>query len=322
MYDSPRELARVVEGRVMAELHALRCQVATLQRLVLQRELGWAAGEASGGRRLDAIASIDDPPLFATFFGGFSVYRDQRRLSIGSSRPVCVLSTYLIAHAGKPVARDELMELLWPEVDPARAAHRLHVAISELRRVVDAPGLASLVRLEEDSYLIGASNVATDCELFEQYYQHGRLQLARRDEDAAADAFRAALQVYTGEFLADHPYVEWAEQKRAHFAERQLSALTALCDHAAQRHDFAGVEDYAHAILGVDNLREQAHRQLMRAHYLRGQRAAAIRQYRACAADLQRELGVRPSLLTQRLHDAIGTDAELPPEEPVASMRA
>ena len=61
---------------------------------------------------------------------------------------------------------------------------------------------------------------------------------------------------------------------------------------------------------------EQAHRQLMRAHYLRGQRAAAVRQYRACVADLQRELGVPPSLLTQRLADAIAADTALPSEEP------
>jgi DNA-binding SARP family transcriptional activator len=31
------------------------------------------------------------------------------------------LGTYLMAHAGKSVARDALMDLLWPEVDPSRA---------------------------------------------------------------------------------------------------------------------------------------------------------------------------------------------------------
>jgi DNA-binding SARP family transcriptional activator len=93
-----------------------------------------------------------------------------------------------------------------------------------------------------------------------------------------------------------------------------LSALTALCDYAAQRRDYGTVEEHARAILAVDNLREQAHRHLMRAHYFLGQRAAAIRQYRACQADLQRELGVAPSLLTQQLHEAICHDRELPAE--------
>jgi DNA-binding SARP family transcriptional activator len=52
----------------------------------------------------------------------------------------------------------------------------------------------------------------------------------------------------------------------------------------------------------------------MRAHYHLGQRASAIRQYRACAAYLERELGAAPSLLTQQLHDAICHDHELPGE--------
>jgi DNA-binding SARP family transcriptional activator len=301
----------MVEEQVLAELHALRSQVATLQQLVLQRE---PALLPTVRRGFDGVDGVGVPPLFATFFGGFTVYRDRRRLSIGSSRPVCELGTYLMAHAGKSVARDALMDLLWPEVDPARAAHRLHVAVSDLRRIVDEPGLASLVRMQDDSYQIAEWSVATDCELFEQHYQRGKRLLAHGDQDAATTAFEAALQLYAGEFLADHPYLEWAAQKRAHFAERHLSALTALCEGAAQRRDFRAVEEYARAILAVDNLREQAHRHLMRAHYHLGQRASAIRQYRTCTADLDRELGATPSLLTQQLHEAICHDHNLPPE--------
>ncbi len=315
MIDSPAEVVQVVEGRVLAELHALRSQVATLQRLVLQREPAWSAPLASSAARgLDGVAGVNAPPLFATFFGNFTLYRGQHQLSIGSSRPVCELGTYLMAHAGKSITRDALMDLLWPEVDPGRAAHRLHVAVSDLRRIVDAPGLASLVRLRDDSYHIAACNVATDCELFEQHYQRARRCLTQGDDETAGTAFQAALQLYTGEFLADHPYLEWAAQKRAHYAERHLGALTALCERAAHRHDFGAVEEHARAILAVDNLREQAHRHLMRAHYYLGQRASAIRQYRTCATALERELGAAPSLLTQQLHDAICHDYELPGE--------
>jgi DNA-binding SARP family transcriptional activator len=313
--DSPREWVQVDQGRVLAELHALRCQVATLQQLVMQRDRGWTAPIVQEGpAELDRSAGPEAPPLFAALFGGFAIYREQRQLCMGSSRPVCELGTYLIAHAGKSVTRDALMDLLWPDVDPSRAAHRLHVAVSDLRRIVDLPGLASLVRLQEDSYQIAALSVTTDCELFEQHYQRAKLRLVQHDEDGAAAEFHAALQLYTGEFLADHPYLEWATQKRVHFAERQLTALTALCEHAANGRDFGSVTEYAHAILAVDNLREQAHRHLMRAHYFLGQRAAAIRQYRACANDLERELGAAPSLLTQQLHDAICHDRALPAE--------
>ena len=310
-------VAQVIEARVLAELDALRAQVTVLQRLVLERKPIPFVGvprTSLGASRVETLGDAVEPPLFALFFGSFSLYRGRQRLSIGSRRTISELGTYLIAHAGKAIARDALMDLLWPEVDPARAAHRLHVAVSDLRRIVDAPGDPSVVRLRDDSYQISTRSVATDCELFEQHYQRGRRAVLQHDDAAAAVAFEAALQLYTGEFLADYPYLEWAAQKRAHYAERHLGALTALCEHAAQRRDYAVVEEYARAILAVDNLREQAYRHLMRAHYYLGRRASAIRQYRACAVVLERELGAAPSLLTQRLHDAICHDHPLPGE--------
>jgi DNA-binding SARP family transcriptional activator len=301
---------------ILAELQALRIQVARLQQLVIGGESGQADAAPRTGLAWgsDSTNGADERPLYAAFFGSFRVYRKHSRIALGSSRPVCELGTYLMAHAGRAVTRDTLMDLLWPEVDPARATHRLHVAVSDLRRIVDAPGDASVVRLQDDSYQIEAGSIATDCELFEQHYQRAKRSLARGDDAAAATAFEAALHLYHGEFLADHPYLEWAAQRRAHFAERQLSALTGLCDRAARQRDYRALEEYALSILAVDSLREQAHRHLMRAHYYLGQRASAIRQYRSCAAELQRELGATPSLLTQQLHDAICHDRLLPAE--------
>jgi DNA-binding SARP family transcriptional activator len=311
--DAPTGMAQPVEARVLTELDALRTQVAVLQRLVLERE-SVPLVEFTRTTRAESAANAATPPLFASFFGSFALYRGRQRLSIGSSRMLSELGTYLIAHAGKAIARDALMDLLWPEVDPARATHRLHVVVSDLRRLVDAPGDPSVVRLQEDSYHISSSSVATDFEIFDKHYQRGRRAALQRDHDAAAAAFEAALQVYTGEFLADYPYLDWAAQKRAYYAERHLGALTGLCEHAAVRRDYAAVEEYARAILAVDNLAEQAHRHLMRAHYHLGRRASAIRQYETCAKYLEHELGAAPSLLTQQLHEAIRHDHPLPGE--------
>src|SRR5262249_38285739 len=119
--------AQVIGARVLAELDALRTEVAVLQRLVLERESAPFVGASPGVSRVATLADAAEPPLFASFFGTFTLYRKHRRLSIGSSRTLSELGTYMIAHAGKAIARDALMEMLWPEVDPARAAHRLHV---------------------------------------------------------------------------------------------------------------------------------------------------------------------------------------------------
>jgi DNA-binding SARP family transcriptional activator len=256
------------------------------------------------------------PGLYATLLGAFAVYRGPLRLGLGHHRSVLELGRYLIARSGRFVPREELLELLWPDSDPEQGRHRLHNAVSKLRRVVDAPQGPSVIRCEEDGYAIDREGLETDCDRFEAYYGRGRQRLARGDEAGAAEAFGAALELYGGDYLAEVPYAEWAHQHRAHFAERRMNALTYLCEHALRLGELPRAIDRALEVLIADNLRERAHRHVMRAHHGLGQRACAIRQYHLCAALLEKELGVRPSEATQRLHRAIRDDAELPPEPP------
>jgi two-component SAPR family response regulator len=93
----------------------------------------------------------------------------------------------------------------------------------------------------------------------------------------AATAFRVALATYQGDYVADDPYAEWAREQRMHFSERLLNALTFLADDAWQERNLTGLVEYARQVLEVDELRERAHRHLMRAHYMLGQRACAVR---------------------------------------------
>ena len=290
----------------------LERRVGELQRLVegLQSALG-------------VLIAVDPRPdaapapagLYATLFGRFRLYRDGRRLPLAGGRAVVELGRYLIAHAGRAVPREELVELLWPDARLAPALHRLHVAVSDLRRVVNPPSPGrNLVVYEDDCYLVPAGLVVTDGDLFEDHYRRGKQLLAAGDESGAARAFEAALHLYAGDYLADQPYAEWAQRSRGHFQERRLSALNYLCEHAWERGQLADVVEYAQQILAIDSLRERAHRHLIRAQYRLGQRACAIRQFRLCAGVLRQELGAEPSELTQQLHRAVCRDEALPGE--------
>jgi DNA-binding SARP family transcriptional activator len=303
-----------IEGRLLSEVVALRRQMAALSDGLL-RPRPVPHGPSQADLPEPSPAPIAD--LYATFFGTFALYRGQRQLPLGHNRAVVELCRYLIARAGQLIPQDELLELLWPNSDSVPARHRLHVAVSSMRRILEVDGdNATFVQLDDQCYSIPAHAVVTDCDLFERHYQDGKLCLARRDLPSAAAAFRAALALYKGEYLANLPYAAWTHQARAHFAERRLTALTVLCEHAALEHDVLAVLEYAQQILEIDNLRERAHRHLMRAHYHLGQRGCALRQYQTCARILHEELGVPPAQVTQRLRQAICDDADLPPETP------
>lgn len=303
-------------AQVLSSSAGLHHQIAALHEELVRREDAFRDG-ARDSHRL-ATASTLQPSLYATYLGSFAVYRGPDRLDFGRNRAVQELGRYLMARAGRIVTRDELLELLWPDGNAERTGHRLHVAVSGLRQVLDSPGsAASVLHFDDDRYAIESAAFVTDCDLFELHYRRGRELLARHPEEAIT-AFRDALALYKDDYLSDHPYAEWTHQPRAHFVERRLCALTFLCEQAERAGDFVSVLDYARQILAIDNLREQAHRYMMRAHHAMGQRACAVQQYTSLADYLARELGVRPSRQSQQLYEAICTDAELPNPSPYA----
>ena len=250
--------------------------------------------------------------LYARCFGSFAVFRHGRPVDLGNSRPVVELCRYLVASAGQLVPCEQLIEMLWPDAPPPQALHRLHVAASTLRRILDEP---AVIQFHEESYRIPAETITTDCHRFDAHFTEARSRQTQHNLGGAAQSFRAALALYTDDFLVDRLYADWTFKRRAHFSERRLAAMTFLCEYAVLSHDLASVLDYAQQILAVDNLRERAHRDLMRAHCYLGQRAIALRQYHACMAILREELDVEPSPLTTRVYEAIRDNRE-PPLEP------
>jgi DNA-binding SARP family transcriptional activator len=252
----------------------------------------------------------------AVYFGGFALHRDGLPVALGQQRASLELCRYLIAQRGRLVPRDELLEVLWPDaLDSANGLHRLHVAVSTLRRLVDPDGTSrGLIQLEGACYSVPTQAVETDFALFDCRYSEAKQCLLRGDNHGAATAFRAAITLYHGDYLADHPYAEWTHLLRDHYRERRLTALAVLCEGAARAGDLHTVIDLATDILAVDNLRETAHRHLMRARYNSGERGLALRQYESCARLLRDELGVAPAPITIRLHEAIRDDSPLPLE--------
>jgi DNA-binding SARP family transcriptional activator len=57
--------------------------------------------------------------------------------------------------------------------------------------------------------------------------------------------------------------------------------------------------------LARDNLREKVHREMMRLHWLSGNRCAALAQYQHCAQILHDEMGLTPMPATQLLYQQI-----------------
>jgi DNA-binding SARP family transcriptional activator len=181
-----------------------------------------------------------------------------------------------------PTPRQRLAALLWPDSAPASARNALRQRLFQLRKQLGVE-------------LVTGTDV---------------LALADGTAHDLHDA-DTVLGAEAGEFGAD--FSAWLARVRADRAERALARLHARADAAEAQRDWASVMQHAQALLALDPLRESAHRLLMRAHYLRGDRAAALLAFDRCEQLLKHEVGTAPDAQTLALLATITASATADP---------
>ncbi|HET7312129.1 MAG TPA: AAA family ATPase [Mycobacteriales bacterium] len=225
-----------------------------------------------------------------------------RPLTFDTRKAVALLA--VLAVEQQPQPRDRLAALLWPDADPSRAR-------SALRRTVSVTAAQVGDALVAERANLSLADGSWWCDAVEF---HG---LAMRRE-AGADA--AAIELYRDDFLVgfalrDAPgFDDWQAGVADDLRRLLATVLARRADRLVGDGDLDAAMSAAQRWLSLDPLHEPAHQLLMRLHAWRGDRAGAIRQYRACARTLDAELGVEPLDETRELYDAVRRDAMPPPE--------
>jgi DNA-binding SARP family transcriptional activator len=202
--------------------------------------------------------------------------------------------------SGHRLHREQLMDVLWPDLAPEAAAGNLRKAVYFARQALAPEHL----RVHGEMLGLEAPRLWIDVDAFEAAAEAGDL--------------RSAVELYGGDLLPEDRFEPWTEERReqlhAWFARRLLERareLEAVGDvHAA----VAALERLA----AVDPLSEEAAIGVIRAHALAGQRHLALRWYRQLEGRLAGELGVEPGAEARRLREEIAAGRFPPTAEPVA----
>jgi DNA-binding SARP family transcriptional activator/tetratricopeptide (TPR) repeat protein len=247
-------------------------------------------------------------------FGGLRLERAGVECPSPPSRKGRALLAYLLLHAGAPQPREQLAAHFWSESDDRRARQSLRQALSEVRRCIDA--LGGYVWLDADDHAV---TLRVDCPVDVLDFLRDTAPVAERPPPSPLDADQAdaldrAASLAAADFLPEC-YDEWCISVREHLHQRRQRALQAVLDRAEADGDHARVLRVGAMLLAIDPLQEQVHRSMMEAAARAGDRSAALRQYAACAALLDEELGTAPAAETVRLYERI-RDGLLGPATP------
>jgi DNA-binding SARP family transcriptional activator/pimeloyl-ACP methyl ester carboxylesterase len=201
----------------------------------------------------------------------------------------------LLLNANRVVSADRLMQELWPELAPDRAAANLQVRLSELRKALRAGDQADRLETRPPGYLLRVAPDELDVLRFEQLAGSGRDALAGGDPDTAVRVFDEALSLWRGPALADVGEVRFAAAEHARLEEERVVALESRIDAllAGGRHQETIAE--LESLTTQHPLRERFWHQRLLALYRSGRQAEALRAFRELRSTLVDQLGIEPS---------------------------
>ncbi len=232
--------------------------------------------------------------------GPLEVWDGGCEVSLGGRKPRALLALLLL-HPNEVIAADRLIDELWGEDSPERAAAALRVNVSRLRKTLPQEVLTTrspgyVVRVEPDEF---------DLHRFERLVDEGRSLLARGLTADASGRLGDALSLWRGPALADFAYESFAQAPIARLEEIRLTAveLRIGADLVLGRHDELVGE--LEALVAAHPLREHLRMYLMTALYRSGRQAEALDAFKDARRALVDALGIDPSPALQELERAI-----------------
>lgn len=251
--------------------------------------------------------SSSGPSLTVYSLGVFQVFEDEHPISEWSSRKGKSILKYLLLHRHRPITKEVLMELFWPDSDPDAARNNLNVAIYGLRQALrnGYPDF-SHVLFQDDSYLLNPQlSIWLDVEEFGKRFNAAQ-ELERKGQFLPAiTEYQAAEALYQGELFEEDRYEDWLTTERQRLQNAYLSVLDKLSAYYYDNKEYAACVNLCHKMIAIEPYREDAYRRLMSAYARQGHHYLAMRQYHQCVETLKEELDVAPDPTTTQLYERI-----------------
>jgi predicted ATPase/DNA-binding SARP family transcriptional activator/DNA-binding CsgD family transcriptional regulator len=280
-----------------------------------------------GSEAQEVVGEVTET-LRVHLFNGFRVSVGSRVVDQGRWRhnKATALVKLLALAPGHRRHREEVVNLLWPDLDARAASNNLRQALHWARHALELTrGTSStyLARLGDLLVLCPGGLLWVDIEAFED-----AASVARRSREPGV--YRTALDLYAGELLPEDRYEVWAEERREGLRGTYLGLLLELAKLYEKRGEIEKAVEALERVVAEESTREEAHVGLMRLYALTARRVEALRQYERLEESLFRKAAAEPNPASRRLYDEIAAErfpsvhsppVGYRPEEPSAARR-
>jgi LuxR family maltose regulon positive regulatory protein len=264
---------------------------------------------------LDYFQRDNSPTLIPTLksyaLGPLRVYRYAQSVETPDWKrnKVKLLWLILLHRRGKPIARDVVADLLWPEAQPVTARNNLRATVHGLKRTLQ-PDLGAgkdshyVTGDRETLWLVHLDDMWFDLWEFEDQVARARTALRNGKKEEAAQLFQAACDLCRGAFLPEASFADYFNDLRTRIEQTYILGCLEVARYQMTVRDHRTALEYARRVLALDASIEEAYQVLITGYLSLGEREGAMQAYKTCRKYLRQMLGAEPSTKTRKLLEA------------------
>jgi DNA-binding SARP family transcriptional activator len=235
-------------------------------------------------RRLADLVYVDDLGRLIIWLGTREIPGTTIR------RKALALLCFLLAQPKLSATRDQVLDALWPDLEPGQAANSLHQTVYFLRRVFEPEYVEDLSPgyLHHDPDLLWLDRELVNC----RSHEYRRITASIGALATPAQA-QLVSDVYSGKFALDFAYEEWATPIRDSMHARYLEIVERAVTHDADCGQMDRAIRLAQRALDIDPQLDEVEKSVIRLYTVVGAHAAAAEQYGHYSLG-QSDLGLDP----------------------------
>ncbi|WP_416973001.1 BTAD domain-containing putative transcriptional regulator [Streptomyces sp. 4F14] len=235
------------------------------------------------------LAALDTARVELAVLGPLTLRVAGHPVDPGTAKQRALLAL-LALHPGKPVSRDEIVDVLWADAPPATCLNLVHTYVTRLRRLLD-PQDPAILRRTRDGYQLALTPDQSDAARFTARATHpGDLTASHEAYEAAA----TALRLWRGPVLHGSPSSLREHPSAIALTRLRLTLVQSYADAARTLGRPQDAVPELQRTADLEELHEGVHARLMLALAASGQQAAALHLYAALKDRLDDQLGVLP----------------------------
>jgi DNA-binding SARP family transcriptional activator len=210
---------------------------------------------------------------------------------------------FLVSERHRPVTKEELISVVWPDTPPREIETSLSAILSKLRSALKkaAPTRADVVEVRSGTIQMRLPpDVWIDLEDAANSIDEAEGAL-RSDDARRAWGYAVALVIIVRRPFLPGEEAAWIEARRTRLRSLLVRGLHILSRITASNGEHALAVQYATEMIDLEPFQETGYRHLMQMHAQMGNRGEALRIFGKCRELLRDELGADPSQETERM---------------------